>query len=624
MPPIAVILAALRTPRTAFAELFQQAQVSFPAANRVSFEVVAASPDDSTAFTNALEFAKSNGFLSDLVDELIDGRLADGSLAEAVTQARNDPGGTELQAIVNEVRGFIQPDILFRGLFDGMRWTGKIQIDGNTKGTGVLIGPHLILTAWHVVRPLFRRHQPNGPWQPQPDAASRLQVEFDDYLRFTRFSRAPQNVTPTRVPAHKDWCFTFSSCTDDELDDGFPEDRNQLDNFLDYAILKLKGVPGKERRYASLDANAVVPSNDDTCLLFQYPAAQSLRLDVGPVGSLQPPLQARFLHHVNSLPSSSGGPCFDRSFLLFGLHQGRYSVQNGQKQTNRGIPLLKILRHINENNTNGLPQPDPADDPLWEIDQASQRVPVLNCDAFQSIAWQLAVIGGPKILVIKGPGGIRGIGKTFRANLVLAMLPNGGHLKIVLHAEAIAKMNVEQVVAVICTSAGAPLPDLSKPTDAHSTQTVWLRDKVVPAVMAALNQVRDGKLVWLCLLELNTFKIEVDQTSEFLFMLYEQTLAFDWLRVVLDGMRGDLPDSLRLLVKDYSVPVDLPSDEPIKAYLRRLAANTPQGDLQDIDAVAFVLYDNYEMKKADELEKAMPFLASMTKRLTEKIRGQRV
>src|SRR5262249_32444311 len=146
----------------------------------------------------------------------------DGSITEALTaeavDASQDPGHkAALQAITELSKGFSRPEVFFRGVNIGMRWTVKIMVDGGFKGTGILIGPHLVLTAWHVVQSLFdpdrdpthkNRFLPkkNGPGK----VHVRLSVEFDD-LSGVFDSQQPARG-PTRFQAHEQWCAAHSEC----------------------------------------------------------------------------------------------------------------------------------------------------------------------------------------------------------------------------------------------------------------------------------------------------------------------------------------------------------------------------------------------------------------------------
>ena len=574
MPPIPQIVTALRTSRAAFGTVFEQAQMGLPPNRRVLFDALAVLPTDAENFTKALEHARDNGYLSGLLDWLIDQNLEDGTLVLAAADALPQPesGGDTLQSMVSEVRGFTQPDALYRGVLSGMRWSVKITVQTLTQrsnGTGVLIAPHLVITAWHVVQSLFTQHA--GIWTPDLLGSNQLTVEFDDYLRFVRPNRPPRPAGTEQISAANDWCVAFSTCHPAEYG-GLPGNLGELDGFWDYAIIRLNEAPGVERRWANPDTGIRVPGEESNFVLFQHAQAQSLKLDQASIANILPPNPAyvprfRFVHKANTLDGSSGGPCFDQNFTLFGLHQGEWGHINGLGVLNRGVPLGPIVQHFKAANPQGLPPPDPELIPIWEIVQNNLRVPVIGLDSFQSVCWRLATLGGPKIVTIYGN---RGCGKTFATSVLSSMLPEGGHLKVILNALSIGKKDVLQLVKEICDSAGVVMPTIKTAAEEKLTQPAWLKTVIVPALLNAIESVRRGRLVWIMLTELNLATIEGVGASDFLFMLYEQVLTTDWLRIVLDDIQTDLTDSLNGVTERHRLKEQVP--ESIEKFIRRFFA----------------------------------------------------
>ena len=114
---------------------------------------------------------------------------------------------------------------------------------------------------------------------------------------------------------------------------------------MDYAVLRLAQTPGMTRRWADLDARAVVPKADTHIVLLQHPGGYDLKWDqndiVAPeVAWCQVIPRLRFLHRANAVGGSSGGPCFDRTFMLFGLHQGEWTRGKTGLRINRGVPIV--------------------------------------------------------------------------------------------------------------------------------------------------------------------------------------------------------------------------------------------------------------------------------------------
>jgi hypothetical protein len=256
--------------------------------------------------------------------------------------------------------------------------------------------------------------------------------------------------------------------------------------------------------------------------------------------------------------------------MLFGFHQGTLAggAPNAAPR-NRGIPLARVMEHIKAEIQN-LPAPDPSETPIWRLGGAAARSePIIGCDPFQTIVWRSAIAGKPKVVLVTGD--YAGSGKTFRLAVLSTMLPDAGHLKVLLPADQISKMPAARLAEVICQTAGAPVPTLVPLADYNSTVTTWLKDEVVRKTIAALDAVRQGRLVWLLLTELNKHEIQGDQASPFLFLLYEQVATIDWLRIVLDGMRGDVPATIRDASERHRVTA-VGLDE-ITTFLRRAVAD---------------------------------------------------
>jgi len=173
-----------------------------------------------------------------------------------------------------------------------------------------------------------------------------------------------------------------------------------------------------------------------------------------------------------------------------------------------------------------------------------------------------------------------------------ALLSDDGHLKIVLDARTISKLDAAKVAETICHEAGATLPALVPPAEENGTRATWSRDAVLPALMRALEAVRRSRLVWLVLTELNKTSFQGEQASDLLLAIYELTGTTDWLRVVLDGMSGDIPDTIQSVTeRQRSAPIVA---EDVRAFLRRaiVALRYPFVG-EAANAVAEGLFDDY-------------------------------
>lgn len=193
------------------------------------------------------------------------------------------------------------------------------------QATGFLVGPDLVLTNHHVMEPVL-----TGAWRPE---------EF--VFGFDRFEvDGSETFGPTyglHTPAESDtWLWAMSH--KDELD---------------YALLRLDTPTATLPIVGSTtDATAAkrgtLPlsrSGSDAMergaplFIFQHPDGMPLRLDVRSIGTLSP---TRVMYTTNTMPGSSGSPCFDRELRLSALHRGSTGY------TNEGVPMAAIIADLSQ------------------------------------------------------------------------------------------------------------------------------------------------------------------------------------------------------------------------------------------------------------------------------------
>lgn len=534
------IINSITTNRREFGVFFLQAQSHLPRPNRYSLEAIADVADEREAFRIALQFAQSRGWLEDFIAVIIEERKHDGTLTDParVVAGPQTPFRSGLQAIVAASKGQINPILASTHLPRAMRATGKILIDGVSTGTGVLIGPDLVLTAWHVVRSLFSIV--DGNWELAPHGPP-LSVEFDDVSSWV----IGRTSHPQRVAVADSWKVAFSSCHQVELNDHLPGDLTELKDHWDYALIRL----AKPLRRASFsrDTWGELPRANDMIFLFHHAGGMSQKLDVGNIlASRNDQLPAipnyRFLHQCNTWNGTSGGPCFDRGFALVGIHQGGFQEGNNPPTCNRGIPINRIVEHLQS-----LPEAEIAwrltDRRLHSLGPKNRSEPVIGCGEFQELIWRSAKTDDlGRIVVISGDSHS---GKTFRTRLLTSMLPEDKHLSITLGADEFATKAPLEFAALLCERSGGEFGSVAPFDNVNSTPIVWLRDEVLPRILQVLEEKQRGRAVWIILTELNKFEIRQPELGDLLLLLYEQVIERKWLRFVLDGMQTDVPDTLR-------------------------------------------------------------------------------
>jgi len=573
---------ALRTNRKEFAAMFLQAQSEIPIQERVEFEVIGLNePDDHNAFKAAITYAIGKRFLANLLELVVRSSLESGQLFKLLVKLKANTTDSTLESISNAETGFSEPDDYYRGIAKGMKWTGKVLINGAAQGTGILIGPDLFLTAWHVTRSIF------DPITYVPMADSKnLTIEFDNFL-FRRNGIYDEHTSST-IKAHENWYVNHSLCHKTELTQDLPGDPKELEECLDYTIIKLKKAIGFERGWVKLDRKAIVPEENKNIILFQHPSGQTMRIDQSTITTLKPvnlPIMGlRFFHFVNSEYGSSGGPCFDKEFSLIGIHQGKCAITIDGKKSNRGIPIIKIIDYI-KNTIDRLPLPLPSESPFYWLDMVNYE-PIIGCDDFQTAIW--ASVNNPKTKLFQIIGE-DGSGKSFLIRVANAILSDEMHLKIIAPAEIISKMSALEFLGFIGNAVGLPFAKLSSYTEYDSTVAAWLKNYLLSEFIHCLENARKGRTVWISVTDMNKFEIQGENLAEFLMTIAESLKSFEWLRVIVDGLQRNLPistEDFRLTYRTKTVTL-----VDIEVFLNRVFARLDINS--DAKLIAKALYVNY-------------------------------
>jgi hypothetical protein len=211
----------------------------------------------------------------------------------------------------------------------------SIWANNEPRGSGILVGPSTILTAWHVVH-----LSPPGQAQP-PDV--RYKVEFRD----GRVSAA--HLTAEVYP-----------CTLAEFNDRVaPRSDAEVAQAHDLALLKLDRPLGLGAKYPSLPRPPYEYRGAAAMMLLHFPAGQATGLEFGKFRKIRG-LLARWGHNIETDQGSSGGGCFDTDFKLVGIHQGGGAAGRGRLVPAKRFP--QTLLNFVEN--------DSSPEFLWSLDGA--------------------------------------------------------------------------------------------------------------------------------------------------------------------------------------------------------------------------------------------------------------
>lgn len=207
----------------------------------------------------------------------------------------------------------------------------RVIANDEPRGSGILVGPSSVLTAWHVIAVAA----PGRPQLPAP----RIEVQFADNRRIPAVARY------------------FSPCGNGEFEDRLPESDDEILDRNDLALLSLREPAGLHLSFAALPSEPCHCRNGAAFMLVHYPEGEYEGIVSGQFVRL-PTVTGRWGHNIpNTAGGSSGGGCFDTSFLLAGLHQGR------RPGGGRLVPTVRFAEDIREHLAR-----DAIPDSVWSLD----------------------------------------------------------------------------------------------------------------------------------------------------------------------------------------------------------------------------------------------------------------
>jgi hypothetical protein len=256
------------------------------------------------------------------------------------------PGGGTLEDIVRDDGGF-QDVIPWVERLDKLR-TQICRIEcpvNQAVGTGWLVANDLILTNWHVVRPVLA-----GKRQPT-----------DVVCRFDYATSSAGTNTGVTCGLAANWCEAFSEASSVELGTG--QDGPTTEQ-LDYALLRLAkpmgttngaNAAGGPRGFITTKRGTASPADNSVVFVLQHPLGDPLKMAIGVARSTNANT-TRVTHDANTESGSSGSPCLNAKLELVALHNAGdplYDGVIGTPMQNQAVPLEPILARLE---TQGAPQ----------------------------------------------------------------------------------------------------------------------------------------------------------------------------------------------------------------------------------------------------------------------------
>ncbi|WP_243737102.1 serine protease [Cupriavidus sp. L7L] len=512
--------------------------------------------EDEAPYFAALEQARDKGWLAELMLNLIAAKAMAGFEASAQSEL---PIHQDMQGIVRPLLGYIPVSGLHAGVLTAMRRVCRIAIttgSGYSTGSGFLVGPQAVITAWHVVRPLLDQKN-----EPVLGSCKNISIEFDELDGASG---------GTRVGVVESWLIDArpyhpSEHPPAQIPDFTGPDPGDFDKYLDFAVIRLAIPVGRERGFYRLDQGRrpSLAAANAQITLFQHPEGAHMHVAVGANRALWPPVFETRLHHdANSNPGTSGGLVADCNFEPIAIHQCGFHNAAGNTFINGAIPTACIAK-IAKSFDNVV-----GPDPLWQITATGE--PVIGREKFQAAVMQ-CLSGDRRILVVNGEPKT---GRSFSIKLLRALLGVAEHAVVEFPAADLSATPEKLAVQLLekfemPAGANQPLPSSG---EADTAREAWIRDILYPAFAQRLRAGSGGRITWLVIDDLDVNAIPNTASRHLLERLYQEIASFPNLRIVLIGLGGVVPGAApNHVIRDETQPFTI---DDIQKYIDRYLAHT--------------------------------------------------
>lgn len=238
-------------------------------------------------------------------------------------------------------------------------------------GTGFLVGPDIVLTAYHTLAD----HISNSKQQTPAPGPCWAIFDFYEGDPVTLPNCVPSGAT--RVAFAEQWL--IDSKPDMPRDGLFlqpdPNQLTELPTRLDFALIKLAEPVGKQARQRSggarrswlkLSAAAVALAQSDRIIIPQHPQGYPQRIDFGRFSRPDSDLDTsatRLRYDTETDHGTSGAPCFNQNFSLVGMHNAAFKPNGVDVRKNQAIRIDRILAALSA--VPGQTDPESAPSRLW-------------------------------------------------------------------------------------------------------------------------------------------------------------------------------------------------------------------------------------------------------------------
>jgi hypothetical protein len=494
-----------------------------------------------------LDAAVNDGWIESLLTALLDtykAVMAGPYIAQLVYQ---QTGATGLQRLIEPVDATYDWGLRTSRMPVIARHVCMVEIDNTGVGTGLLVGPDIVLTAYHVVEHLLHDGGPGA------GSDQRLRVVFD-FLRVYASNGMSHIAGGARYSVSAQWHELHSPyyVSERAANPLPPPDDLPVDQ-LDYVVIRLGSqvglapIPdlGTQRGWTELKPPAIPLAPFLALNISQHPRSQPLRGSVGRVTRL-PGHGARLRYTASTTPASSGSPCWNNEFELVALHNfGGIPTQKGFE--NQGVPISRIVADIQARRganflTSAPPHPPvspgtaPVPTPLSRMWTLGSDYPVLDRSKLQELVARVA--GNGAVLSVRGG---RGTGRSFSVDVVQHMLRPRGHVAIPINGIALADKTPEAFMAGLRSKLGLQIRAPAEGSE-FTTRTAQIGRNFVDDFLNDLREKysRGNDQIWLLFDGLDQTELP-DETHQIIAEMASRCGEVPALRLVMLGYNRELP-----------------------------------------------------------------------------------
>lgn len=422
---------------------------------------------------------------------------------------------------------------------------------GPTYGTGFLVGPDTLLTCYTVVGPLIE-----GKLDP-----AHVVFRFD-YKQFSNGTTVSPGTVFRLVQTN--WLYDY------DLPPGASGNAG-----LDYALLRLEGLPGTEpvggekaepgapaRGWISFpDLGEAAPTQPT--IILHHPRGNALRLTVSTeAASHAVGARDRVGYRFDTEPGSAGAPCFNLNWELIAIHEGRQRAGLFKSSWEGfGVSTQVIRAQVSGRGLGHL-----LEGARFDTTRLRSGAIFINRMELRRALAALSSSQGPRILVVNGPPGS---GKTYTVEFIRDFAyrtPNQHVVYLNLHGKVY--VSPEDMLWEVLRLLGPLVPGLPEARNES-------RVKTVGALLHLLRSVTTRTNLWLVF---DDFNPDVPGPVHDLIYRLQLMVAEDArkLRLVLLNYTLPLhPQAVSSSIIENISPFTL---EDVHQYLARTFADRPVGE----------------------------------------------